>query len=122
MPSLSISNPILNTFYDISYILLNRYALVAVRYLFLNLFCISQKTQNYVKFTAFFLKKWILFFTPTQLLFLLDNAKKKLYANVPEMVNFHSKTCSQKYPISSSWYNFFNTNVSDFYCLFTAKN
>ena len=33
------------------------------------------------------------------------------------MLNFDSKTSVQKYHIFCSWYNFFSTNVSDFYCL-----
>ena len=50
-----------------------------------------------------------------------SNAKKKIYADVPEMFNFSPKTSIQKYPICSCWYNVFSTNVSDFYRYFTAK-
>lgn len=46
--------------------------------------------------------------------FLLDNTKKKLYNNVPQMFKFNPKTRFLKYLISSSWCNFFNVNVSDF--------
>ena len=38
------------------------------------------------------------------------------------MFNFNPKTSAQKVPISSSWYNFFGANVSDFYRHFTNKN
>ena len=74
------------------------------------------------KMQCFFIKHWVRLFLPAQLFFPLNNTKKKLYANVPEMFNFNPKISIQKYPISNRWYNFFSANVSDFYRHFTAKN
>jgi hypothetical protein len=51
---------------------------------------------------------------PAQFFYSLNNSKKGLYTNVPEIIAFNLKTSIHKYSISSSWYNFFNTNVSDF--------
>ena len=53
--------------------------------------------------------------------FSLNNANKKIYANVPEMFNFNPKTSIQKYPIFSSWYNFFIANVPDFTLILLTK-
>jgi hypothetical protein len=70
----------------------------------------------------FFLKNWVSFFISVPLFFSLNNTKKTLYANVPEMLKFDIRMSIRKYPISCSWYNFFSANVSDFYTYFTAKN
>ena len=72
----------------------------------LTCFYISQ-TQKRVKFTAYFAK------TGPNFHFLSFNTIKK-YFNVLEMFNFNLKTCFQIYPISSSLYDFFSANVSDF--------
>jgi hypothetical protein len=53
--------------------------------------------------------------------FSLNNANKKIYANVPEMFNFNPKTSIQKCPICNSWYNFFIANVSDFTLILLTK-
>ena len=102
--------------------LANKYELAALCCLFLSLYYISRKTQKQVKFIALSLKigphfSFLIFF-----FFSLNNAKKKLYVNVPEMLNFNLKKSIQKYLIFYSWYNLFNANVSDFYALFIAKN
>ena len=52
----------------------------------------------------------------------LNDAKKKLHNNVPEMFGFNPKMSIWKYPISSRRNKFFSVNVSDFYRHFTAKN
>ena len=67
------------------------------------------------KIYCFFLEDWVLLFIPAQLFFSLNNAKKKLYANVPEMFHLNSKISIRKYPIFYGRYSFFNANVSDFY-------
>ena len=73
------------------------------------------------KIHYFFLENWASLFISTLLFFSLNNIKEKVYANVPEMLNFNPKTSIQKYPIFYSWYNFFNANVSDFYRYFTVS-
>ena len=40
---------------------------------------------------------------------------------MPEVFNFNPNTSIQKYPTFWSWYNFFSTNVSNFYRYFTVK-
>ena len=74
------------------------------------------------KIRCFLLENWDSLFIPAQLFFSLNNAKKNLYANVPDMPNFNSKTSIWKYPIFCTWYNLFSANISDFYMHFTSKN
>jgi hypothetical protein len=100
---------------------LNKYKLVASCCLIQKLFYISwdSKTRSY---HCFFLKNWASLFTYALLFFLLNNTKKELYPNVPEMFYSNLKTSIQKYPIFCSRYNFSSANVSDFYTHFIAKN
>jgi hypothetical protein len=86
---------------------------------FLNLFYILRKIQKQVKFTAVSLKAEPHFSFLLNFFFSLDNAKKKLYADIPKIINFNPKASIQKYPTLSSCYNFFSVNVSDFYTYFT---
>lgn len=79
------------------------------------------KNSKTGKIYCFFLKNCASLFIPNLLFFPLNNPKKKLYANVPEMCKFNPKMSNQKYPIFCSWYNFFCVNVSDFYRHFTSK-
>ena len=74
------------------------------------------------KIHCFLLKNWVSPIILAQLSFSLNNTEKKLYANVPEIINFNSKTSIQKYPIFCSCYNVSSANVSDFYRSFTGKN
>ena len=53
---------------------------------------------------GFFLENWVRLFIPAQLFFSLNNTKKKLHANVPEMFNFNPKISIRKHPIFCSWY------------------
>ena len=50
------------------------------------------------KIHYFFLENWVSLFIPALFFFSLNNAKKNLYANVPEMLTFILKTNIQKYP------------------------
>ena len=93
---------------------MNRYELVTLYYIFLNLFYISRKTHKQVNY-CFFHKNWVSLFISAKLSFPLNDIKKTIYSNVPEMLNFDQKTSIQKYPIFCSWYNCFGANVSDFY-------
>lgn len=43
------------------------------------------------KVHSFFLKNWVRFSIPALLFFPLNNTKKKVYASVPEMLNFNPK-------------------------------
>ena len=63
-----------------------------------------------------------LIFHPCSIFFLLNDSKIKLYAVVPDMFNFNSKTSFWNYPVSIRKNNFFYANVSDFYTYFIAKN
>jgi hypothetical protein len=55
-------------------------------------------TQKRVKFTAFSLKTGSHFSSLIYFLFSLNNTKKKLYANVPEIFSFNPKMSIRKYP------------------------
>ena len=79
-------------------------------------------THAKLKNTAAPLKTGLDFSSLRNFFFSLNNAKKKMYANVLEMFSFDSKTSIRRYPIFFSWYNFFSVNVSDFYRYFTAQN
>jgi hypothetical protein len=72
----------------------------------------SSKTD---KIRCFFLKTGVHFSFLLPFFFLLDNTNKKLYADVPEMLDFSSKTNTRKYPIFCSYHKLFVANVSDFY-------
>ena len=48
------------------------------------------------KIHHFFLKNWIPIFVHAELSFSLNNTKKKLHDNVPEMFKFNLKTSIQK--------------------------
>ena len=79
------------------------------------------KNSKTGKIHCFFLKNWVSIFIPVQLLLSLNNIKKKVHNNMPEMFNFNLKTSIRKYPIFCSCYNFFCANVSDFYTHFNIK-
>jgi hypothetical protein len=87
---------------------------------FLQLIYISQKKLQICKIRSFLSRKWVRLFISAQLFILaqllcsLNNSKKKLYANISEMLRFNSKTRFQKYPISGMRYSPFSANVSDF--------
>ena len=51
------------------------------------------------KIHCFLFENWVSLFIPAQLFFSLNNVKKKLYANVPEMFDFNPKISIWKYPI-----------------------
>ena len=70
------------------------------------------------KIYFFLLENWVPLFICTQLYFSLNNTKKKLYTNEPEMLTFNPKTRFQKYSVFCSRYDFFSANVSDFYRYF----
>ena len=110
----SISNIKKSSGYTVSWIIQNKYRLAALCYLLLNLFYTSQKDSKTCKIFCFFLESWAYIFIPAQLFFSLNNTKKKLYINVPEMINFNPKISIWRYSIFCSWYNFFTANVSDF--------
>ena len=76
------------------------------------------KGSKKLKIHCFFIKDWIKLFTSTQLFCSLNNTKKRLYVDVPEMLSFNPKMRSRKYPISRNRYYIFsnNGNVSVFYC------
>ena len=80
------------------------------------------KHSKQVEFTTVPLKTRPDFLFMLNVFFSLNNNIIKLYLVVPEVPNFNPKTCFWKYPISSSWYNFFSVNVLDFYRYFTTKN
>jgi hypothetical protein len=64
----------------------------------------STKVSKARKTQCFFLKNCVTLFISDILFFSQDNKKKKLYLNVPVMLNFNLKTSIQKYPIFCSWY------------------
>ena len=74
------------------------------------------------KIHCFFFKNWVRLFISINFFFSLNNAKKKLYANVLEILKFNPKTNIRKYPILCNRYKVFSASVSDFYSYFTAKN
>ena len=80
------------------------------------------KNSKTGKIHCFFFIYRVSLFIPDLLFFPLNNPKRELYANAPEMHNFDLKTSIRKYPIFCSRYNFFSANVSDFYMFFTSKN
>ena len=93
----------------------------ALCYLLLNLFYNPRKTQKRVKFITLSLNR-VSLFIPALLFFSLNNTKKKLCSNIPEMFRFNPEISIQKCPIICGWYKFFSANVSDFYAYFTAEN
>ena len=100
----SMTNPILNNFWYIPYTLQSIYKSITLCYLFLSLFYIPPKAQKLMKFTTFPLKTRSHFSFLIHFFFLLNNTKKTLYANVPEMFSFNPNISNQKYPIFRSWY------------------
>jgi hypothetical protein len=80
------------------------------------------KNSKTVKLTAFFLKTVPRFSSIIYFFFPLNNSKKALYANVPEMFKFNPKIIIPNYPIICSCCNAFSTNVSDSSGYFTSKN
>ena len=121
----TITNLILTTFYIYpkpQTLLINRYQLVMLYYLSLDLFYVSRNLQKYViKFTAFFLKTESHFSSLIYFFFLQINTKKKLYANIPEIPKSNPKTSIQKYPIFAVGITFFIANVSDFTRILLVK-
>ena len=78
------------------------------------LFCISRKSQSTQNSLLFPKKKnWA---SPFILIYFFFHkiTPKKLYADVPAMLNSNPKTSIQEYRIFCSYYKFFTANVSDF--------
>jgi hypothetical protein len=88
----------------------------------LTLYLISYQRFKNTKKSLLFLERLGPTFHPYSTFSPLDNTKKKLYVNVPDMLTFNLKTSVFKYLIFSGWYNFFRANVSDFYTYFTYKS
>ena len=81
---------------DIDTTPLNKYELVTLCYLFLNLFYISRKIQKQVKYTAFSLKVGLTFHPQSTFLPSPPPAKqpqKTLYVYVSKMFKFNLKMC-----------------------------
>lgn len=76
------------------------------------------KTFKTHEIHCFFLKNKSHFKSLLNLFFTILYRKKKLYIYA---FDFYSRIRVQKYCMFSSCYNFFNTNISDFYRYFTAK-
>jgi hypothetical protein len=79
------------------------------------------KDSKIRKTRYFFFGNQVLLSSLFYFIFSLNDTKKKLYVNIPEMFNFNPKTSIQKYPIFCSWYNVLTANVSDFFRCFALK-
>ena len=87
-------------FQDIPQTLLNnRYELVAFMLPDLTFILYLTKDSKTRKVHCRFLENWVRLFIPAQLFLSLNNTKKKIYANVPEVLNFNPKISIRKYPI-----------------------